>query len=185
MPRKTDYTAEDVERALLALAFANGNASAANRSLEQQGHPVPVSTIQLWGEREAERYAKIRDDLVPRIHANLAQDSEDLARKALHAAANTIDDYETAREEKNLKAANALSSMARNIATVSGISLDKVAPLRQRPSQIIEHRTPEQNMKRLAVLVPGLIVESTAEEITDAIPINGNGNGHHDLPPAA
>jgi hypothetical protein len=55
---------------------------------------------------------------------------------------------------------------------MSGISGDKVRPLRDRPSVVIEHRNTDELMRRLAARLGA--IESRAEEITP-----------EELPPAA
>jgi hypothetical protein len=58
------------------------------------------------------------------------------------------------------------AAVARNLATVAGISTDKFLALTGRPSQIVEHRDSRDLVKSLAAMAPNVFaIDGTAEEI--------------------
>jgi hypothetical protein len=63
--------------------------------------------------------------------------------------------------------ASQLSSAARNASTVAGIATDKSLVMAGKPNQITQHdgRDLDDILRNLNELVPGLVIDSTAEEV--------------------
>ncbi len=162
------YSEEDIERGLHALALSGGNASRAQRQLKAEGLTIPASTLEGWRKNtHADRYATIRYQVIPQIHAKLAEESEDLAAEYAKLELETIARFR--KELPNLKASEAAGA-ARNIATSRAIAVDKASLLRGRPTTIVEHKTVEESLRKLAAL--GVIdvdyVDGTADELPPA-----------------
>lgn len=166
--RQRSYTAEDIEAGLHALAIANGNHRLAHRLLAEQGTDIPGDTLYDWkAKRHTERYEQIRAEVLPQLKDRMAAEAETLAiayahieRKALHALDGKLDGL-TGKE---------LAGVAKDAATGRGISTDKANVLRDRPDRIVKNPNADEVMRKLAIVVPGLIVESTAAEIQDDEP---------------
>jgi hypothetical protein len=163
---RTRYDAGTVERALWALALNGGNGARTVDHLAAQGIHVPRTTILTWREVHADRYAKIQAEASDQLAEKIAADAEAFMVNAARVEALALEKLGEQIEAGQVKD---VGSALRNVSTSKALNNDKIAsPLRGRPSRIVEDRTPEQSFKRLAKLVPGLIVDSTAQEIQDA-----------------
>lgn len=166
--RASRYTEDEIERALIAVAVCAGNTHRAHRELAKRGYKIPRPTLDVWATRlHAERYQRIATEVVPKIHERIAIEAEDLAqayadieRTALERLSKTLDELEP----------KDVATAIRNLATSRGISIDKAALLRGRPTQIIEHRDPADIARELHQLRPDVFdyMDADAEEITDA-----------------
>jgi hypothetical protein len=144
------YSEEEIERGLVEVAMCAGNTRRAHRQLEARGLTIPRETLKDWTTRHhLARYEEVRLEVLPRVHAKLAQESEDLAREYAAAEHAALDRFRA--ELPNLRAADAASAV-RNLATSRGISLDKAHVLRGRPSSIVERRDPAEIVDALARL---------------------------------
>src|SRR6266403_559726 len=74
------YSDQEIERGLVAMALASGNARRAARMLEQQGLSVPHSTLYRWRlETFPDRYAEVRREILPRLRRELDRQHRELA----------------------------------------------------------------------------------------------------------
>ena len=165
------YSEEEIERGLNEVALCAGNTHRAHRQLEDRGLQIPRPTLEKWTSRQhVERYERIREQVLPRIHAKLAAESEDLARAYAEAEHATLERF---REElPNLRAHEAAGAV-RNLATSRGISTDKANLLRNRPTAVVEHRQAEDIIRRLqavGVLEEDELIEGTVEEEPAELP---------------
>jgi hypothetical protein len=169
------YTEEQIDRALTEVALCGGNTHHAARNLKAAGMPVPRRTLRTWVERtQVERYLRLRAELVPRIHAKIAQECEDSAELAgqleRRMLAKLGEDFEKLPPRDQPGA-------IRNVATVKGINVDKAALLRGQPTEIVEHRRDVGELwAEFAAMFPS-VVNGTAEEITDAGLVHGADSG--------
>lgn len=162
------YEPEHVAHALATLAMCGGNCRQARERLLAAGIDVNERTLLYWkNDRFPERYRQACHDTAPQIEAQVVDFQRELAYRASQAAQNAVALELERIEAREVKDA---SASARNLATTAGIAVDKVLSLTGRPTQITEHRTPEQSLKRLGQLVPGLIVDSTADEMPNDTP---------------
>lgn len=133
--------------------------------------------------------AQVEQELINDFTASVAQGVA-VTGEALSAASTAIadstatapnrDDYEDLDEYKAAfaawatlksnaaKDAKAFSDTAKNSALVAGIGVDKSRLMQDKPTSINTHerRDLDDILKSLNTLVPGLIVDSTAEDIT-------------------
>jgi len=69
MPRRT-YTAEEIQRGLVALVYAAGNPSQAHSDLKEDGIKIPATTLAGWKSRtHAEEYERVRAEEGPKLRA--------------------------------------------------------------------------------------------------------------------
>lgn len=155
-------TVDQVERALLEVAILSGNCSAASRRLKEvHGLDIAQPRLKNWVlNLHRTRYEEIRRDVVPKIHATIANEAEDLAVAYAEAERDTLKIYDPSRiSGKDLPGA------IRNLATAKAINLDKAQLLRGNPTEIIEKRNPQQILDGIAARFPQLVVD--AEVVDD------------------
>lgn len=160
------YSPEEITHGLTCLATNGGNAVQAAEQLAQLGLDIPSRTLYYWrSELHPDRYRDICEEIAPQIEQRVVHLQRELAVRATNAALQAVD-----LEHKRIALGEVkdAAASARNLSTVAGISVDKILSLTGRPTSITEHRTPEQAMKRLKTLHPGLFVEGTAEELPAA-----------------
>lgn len=160
---QTRYSEEEVERGLQTVALVGGNCAEASRRLD-----MPEETLRVWAkEMHADRYREIRTELVPQIHAKVAQDSEDLALSLAEAEKQTLEQFMGQIEELDPKDT---TTALRNLTVSKGINVEKAQLGRDRPTAIVQQR--ELAYVRAALQQLGVLVNGTAEEdqpqITDA-----------------
>lgn len=163
------YGPEDETRFLTELALCAGNTRLAAKNLKERGHPVSRDTLQGWKRTHRERYEEIRRELVPVIHAKIASEAEDVIRRSHHAELKLLDQLDDAIEKGDLSARDTAQAL-RNVSTTKGITMTHLPPLRDKPSQIVEHRHGEDVLRALAskVGVRHFDAEAQAEEIEEA-----------------
>lgn len=189
MARYSPYPQIKVDEALLAY-YTLGTYDKAGEATS-----IPPTTIKHWvnvshTERYDELAAKHGPTLERQVVAKLARTADkavDRVDQALDATGEAIshahtdppkredfpspEDHEAAfRIWANLKAdasknAQAFSNAAKNAALVLGIATDKKLTLEGRPTVITEHRDAEDILKALSTVAPGLVIDSTADEI--------------------
>jgi len=172
------YGEEEIEHGLMAVALCAGNTAEATRQLALDGVRISRSTLDRWTRTShAERYLALRAELVPKVHAKIAEECEDMARRLAEVERETVEKFQ--QELPSLKASEAAGAV-RNITTSKGINVDKAAAYRGRPTAIVEHRPSEEIMReleRFAIEKPERKpdVEGTAEEIPALVERNGSG----------
>src|SRR6266480_1349276 len=77
------YSDQEIERGLVAMALASGNARRAARMLEAHGLSVPHSTLYRWRlDTFAERYEDVRREVALRLRRELVGQHRELALAA-------------------------------------------------------------------------------------------------------
>lgn len=161
----SSYTPEQVLTALNALALNGGHIELARKTLHAQGHDVSRATLYRWRtETYPERYRQVCDQLAPQVEAHVIELQRSLAVQATQTAIQAVE-----LEQRRLRGGKVkdAAASARNLATVAGISVDKILSLSGRPTSVIEHRTVDDDLRALRAAG---IVNGTAEEVTDAQP---------------
>lgn len=160
------YKPEEIERGLAAVAVWGGNTRRAARQLKAAGLSIPRETLRGWIETvHSERYAELRTELVPRIHAKIAEESEDLARREAELAHKVLDRLET--ELPDIPARD-LPGALRNLDTGKAINVEKSLLTRSQPTVIVGRQSPDELWRQLKRIAPQLFVEGTAEELPEA-----------------
>lgn len=166
------YADQDVERALQTRAITSTAVEACAALKEHYGLTIPERTLTEWvGKSHRERYERIRAEIAPRLHAQIASEMEDLTGKlvrAQHIAVDRVLEELPTMDGKD--AAFAMKNLTGGIAT----NVDKFLLLRGRPNQITEHGAPSDvyaALKRLGFEMKFTgpeEVEGTAEPVEDA-----------------
>jgi hypothetical protein len=159
------YDLKTVEAGLLALASWRGSPTNASRTLAEQGIKIPKETLQTWKKVHAARYHEIEAEILPHIRQALAAHQELIARRASEVALDMIE--LTATQMKEIPARD-LPSAVRNMEVTAATATDKHSILHGLPSEIRQTDSAEDILKRLEQKHPGMFVNSTAEEITEA-----------------
>lgn len=154
------YTATEIERGLISLAFNAGNSRNAEKQLKSEGIEIPAVTLRDWARnRFARRYLDICDRHGREIEDTYVARQRELALQASDAAAMAV-----AQTIEDLKAGKLKdpAGAARNLEVVSGTAADKVLVFTGRPNNISEQRNPEEllaKLTRLAGSIPGTATE--------------------------
>jgi hypothetical protein len=149
---------QTIDRALIGIVLAGGNCARAARELE-----LPIRVVQSWKDKHSARIAELERDHLPEIRKRTIADSSAFVLRVLQTEEKLrgrVDenvDTMTGRE-----AAQAM----RDLSVSKGISIDKELLLRGEPTVILSKPDPERTLKQLAETF-GIIVDSTAEDITD------------------
>jgi hypothetical protein len=121
------YSVEEIDRALSAVAYFNGNTRSAAKALTEQGVTVPRSTLRNWITTHQDRYEKLRADLIPRVHERVAEKHLELADAQMEASWEFL---QRLLKEKNNIPPRDLSTVQRNLDVGSGVHTDKALVLR-------------------------------------------------------
>jgi membrane-bound lytic murein transglycosylase len=189
---RNTYSTEEIERVLWKVAELNDSPTRAAIALNAEGGKTfRKSTIREWKENtHAERFQEIRAEfrksIESKTQAKLAADYEDAAIDSLASIRETIRRFNEVSEKVNLENPTAqdlraVAGAAKELATVAGIAGQNARTERGRPTEIYEYRDSDEILNTIAKRHPGLIVEGSAEEITDAELVPPAG----DLPEAA
>jgi hypothetical protein len=167
------YTEEHIRRGLLTLAIHAGNSEDAADTLKQAGLTIPARTLRDWKQCQyPELYREIHDTHGHEIEQALVPELRDTAILAAHGTRRGV---EKSIEQLESGQAKDPSTVARNLATVAGISIDKLYLATDRPGLITEHRDAAEILRSLASKVPkaveGTAVEITTSEITGGVSV--------------
>lgn len=167
------YTPEQVERALQQLALT-GSAPATSdilASTETDPLEIPAGTLRHWrAVSHRDRFEQIRRDHTTKIEQTVASRLEDTILAELDLGDELLEQI-TADIDK-LKPGE--KAALYKVLTVSrAVNVDKRQLLRDRPTQIVQYQDATEILDSLALSAPGVVVEgtvveSTADEISDA-----------------
>jgi hypothetical protein len=152
------YTAEEVDTALLCLAVHGGQSFKAQAELAGRGIEISDSTLRMWKARDyPERYRFIQEHHGSQLEDVLVRNQREVAVSATLKALEGLDsiDLEQVEQKDRAKAVQALQ-------TTAGIATDKVLTLTGRPTQVTEHRSAEQVLRKYG----GTVIDVEHEELT-------------------
>lgn len=158
------HTEEDIEFALTQLAMCAGSPTRAAQRLEQLGRPISVNTLIYWKGKYPDRIERIHQEVLPQINAKVAQECEDLARKYAEVEDRALGAVIQALDEDRLEVKD-IARLIQPVATSKAINVDKARLLRDRPTQIVEHRdvvAAIEKLERLGVWNPATAGEGAA-----------------------
>lgn len=122
------FGAQDVDKGLVALALASGQADRAKDALAKQGMKVAPSTLRDWRDRlYPERYLQLQRDVLPALRARAAESHTALEELEGATARKLLARLDA--EHKNIPARD-LSTALRNLDVGQGIHRTKAAELR-------------------------------------------------------
>ena len=169
MPGKR-YSQSKIDAALGAVVVHGTYAEAAKKT------KVPMQTIHHWATvSHTQRLAELRE----RIGKELEDEAVDHWRRVVVDAAKStstaIEAVDQAITNGDSRDASAYSTAARNLATVGGIYSDHVLTYTGRPDRIVgrDGRDLDDVFRSLSALIPGVIINSTAEDVTHQNGQNG------------
>lgn len=157
---------EEIDQALMVLAYYGGNAEAARRALAEKeewiGKIPDSSTLRAWrGRTYAARYIEIATRERPKIEkVALARMQETVLQ------AQEVQQLGLEAAIYQLKAGEARdpSAVAKNAAIVAGVNVDKLLTVSGRPTVITETHSVDDRIAALKRKRPELFIDSTAEE---------------------
>lgn len=158
------YTEDEQTRACLVLALNAGSLTRARKQLAGEGLAVSQSTLQRW--RDTPRYLEIREGAAREIEETLVDDYREVAKRSIELQLKAT---EQALEEAEAKKLKDPGKTAQNAAISGGVAVDKLLTLTGRPTEIVFHGDPREDIKALAREL-GLVasIEGTAEPLPAA-----------------
>lgn len=155
----------EIERVFACLARNSGNLNRTTRELKANGDIAPDrSTILRWRRAFSDRYERIRQEVIPQIREDLAEQHVELAAKQIEASHALLDQLMENREElKPHQIAPALGK----VDVGSGIHTQRAKELRESPIlQELGKQTAAQIMDALKAKGYEVdFIEGEAEEI--------------------
>jgi hypothetical protein len=165
----TDFTPEEIERSLLALALCGGNSTRAAKMLEADPRMsrVPATpTLRQWRNyNHNARYEELRTRHAPEIEAAAIGDYREIVVEG--ARAQLLATQRSANNIEQLDPAEA-AKVAKDLSVATGIAADKLLLFTDRPTSRTETTTPEQTLAALLQALgirPNDTIPSTATEL--------------------
>jgi hypothetical protein len=138
---KRSFSEQEVQRALVEIAAASGNTRKASRELALEGLEIHSKTLWRWyKETHAEKYERIRLEMLPKITAFAAEQHMALARQQMEltaAAAALVADRLHTMDDRDLVNAMGKADIG------SGIHTEKAQLLAGAPTQIVRRTSAE------------------------------------------
>lgn len=156
-----DYTAQDVDAALLALALNGGSVTQAVKDMAGGGVKIPPSTLNGWRDKYPNRYRFHLTENASKTEGRAVSGYLEIQHLAQQVAKDAIE-----RTAQELAKGNTRdpATVARNMMVAAGVANTHMMNLQGRPTIITEHRRPEDIQRRLKELGLTFDVESTAVE---------------------
>ena len=182
LPNRVRRTQAQIDNGLRVVIRNGGSIRAAAKEMG-----VELAAVRSWMERHRERYAELEVEMGPELEAQSVNGfrafvirAEEAKKAALEGVIDDIaaDEADMATFRAALargETPDAPALRIRNKAGVlkdlsisQGIGVQKVLELTNRPTQIVEHRTPAEAFARLRAL-GAQIIEGTATEVAPAM----------------
>lgn len=163
MPRVT-YSEAQMDEARAAV-FRYGSLRAAER---ETGYSRKALTRWTQAPGHAQRYQQLCRQLRAQVEDQLIDDFTATVAKSVAVTNEALEATSELLEARNYKDAKAASDAAKNGALIAGIGVDKSRLMQDKPTSINSHerRDLDDILHSLNTLVPGLVVDSTAQDIT-------------------
>jgi hypothetical protein len=160
--RSWKFNGEDVETALQVLAGVGGVYKKAERVLAEIGLEILAQTLSEWANHKfPDRYHAILRERGREIEELAASKAREAVIKA-QTAQNLAIEQTIERLEANDPRVDP-SQAAQRMAVVMGINNDHNLKLTGRPTQITEHRDPNEILRSLGAIAGLVKVENEAE----------------------
>lgn len=169
--RGYEFSPEEIEHALTALALVGGNKNRARELLKHDTtfqRTPDAATLTRWKHEHAERYATIQTEQAPKIEQGTIATLKAIAQ--LSAEGQMAATEQTIKRIPDLDGKDA-ATVARNLAIAGGVAVDKHLLLEGRPNVIQARPDVERDLESLARRM-GVVFESTADDITDAVQVD-------------
>ena len=165
-PHRKDYSVEEIEKGLLAVAYWNGNTRKAAAMLQESDPPLQINhaTLYYWvRNNHAQTYERIRQELAPKVQARAAEEHSALAAKQIAVSGEMTE--RLSRKSHHIPARD-LPGAIRNLSTAAAIHEDKTDLLRGEPGRREAQKSATELLRGLAIKLgkDPKQIEGTAEE---------------------
>jgi len=155
-------TEEEREAGLLAFVLCAGHRDRASALVkESHGFEIPGKTIYNWSENHADQLERIRQEVAPKLKAQMAEMHQSLAAAAGEIEAKAIERLHQHLEANTINGKD-LSAVMQRAAIATGIHGEKHLLYSGQPTSIVRRDFDE--IKR-ELKAKGVILEGTAVEI--------------------
>jgi transposase-like protein len=163
------YSPLEIQAALTTLAFFGGNTT---RTAVETG--IAQQTLHDWRSKDhRDLYLEIQEREAPKLEAIAAGQAREVILRVAETEHRILDrlaadetDPETGEvTPPSAKTLSELAGALQRVTTAKGINTTKLLELTGRPTSIVEHREGNDILRALGARIPGLVVDSTAEEI--------------------
>lgn len=162
------FSAEQIEKALIALAMESSNPIRGARLLkkgtagDKWPHYPATQTIVKWQALYSDRYNEIRAEVVPVVKARLADVHTDLAQSLAELEGRTLASLDGELDELTAKDR---INLVRNAAIAGAIHVDKAQLLRGEATHIVRRELPEiiRALQAKGVTIDGEAIEVEAD----------------------
>jgi len=160
-PRRTDA---EKEVGLLAYVLCSGNRERAAALCEERGFKIPAGTIWKWAnEYEIPRLERIRQEVAPKLKAQMAELHQGLAVAAGEIEAKAIERLNEKLDGNQIEGKD-LSAVMQRAAIAGGIHGEKHLLYSGQPTAIV--RRDFEEIKR-ALRDKGIVLDGTAVELPE------------------
>ena len=165
---RRDYTDQEINAGLTAMAICSGHRDRAHALLEEQEIRIPASTLSEWCRKtKLALYERTRQEVAPMLkaqmadmHQELAQTAGDLEREAVSRLRDRMKADEVETKD--------LHGIARTAAIATGIHGEKHLLYSGQPTQIVQRDATEVLRELETLGYRPELIEGTAEEMTVA-----------------
>jgi hypothetical protein len=166
------YTDEQIELALCAIAYSNGNTGRAARELKAAGLKIDPKTLWSWSRKQyIDRYERVRSEVLPKVREKAAETHREIAERQLGVLGKMTDRLE---KEVGEIPAKDLPKGVQSVATSAAINVDKAQLLGGGPTHRIERSASEILRSLKAKGMEFLDAEVVSEEdLTDPRSLEG------------
>lgn len=162
----SSYGEPEIQRGLIAIAYAGGNYTRASRDLKEDGITINPSTLRRWAvEQYPDRYADVRRKVLPQIQAAMAQEHTALAHRQTEVAAALVDELD--QERAQLEPRDKINALAK-MDIGSGIHSEKGLLYDGQPTSITQGKSVEELLRGLKAR--GLFLEGEVAGEEDVTP---------------
>lgn len=151
----------DMEKTISAVIMTD-TLDEASDVLKQSGLTVSPAKLEVMVRLYRERFDERREELAPVIEARFANRELSNAMKAAACIDIAID-----KTRELLESGKCVdpARVARDLSQVTAQAVDKRLAVQGRPTQIVEHRDPQEIVRALEAMKVATWVDSTAEEL--------------------
>jgi transposase-like protein len=138
---------EEIRRALIAVAYCNGDTRQAEKMLAEDGIHWDHVTLWRWQtQQHSELYERLRAEVLPTITRIDDEKHRNLANRLMDAESEVL---ERVVEESKKIEARELPAALRNLGVTSAIHQDKAQLLEGLPTANVQHQDASSLLKKL------------------------------------
>lgn len=136
---RKDYTDQEIDMGLTALAICSGRRKkAAELVKEQSGVEIPATTIADWARTTyPDRYQRVRAEVAPKLQAQMADTHQALADTAARLEVRAVTKLSDRLDQGDVEDKD-LVNLYKASAIAGGIHVEKAQLLNDRPTHIVQ-----------------------------------------------